>query len=311
MMTSKTQRHFVWGRGGVGKSHVVLKLAQRQAQQGNVSVLTLDPSLRLLDLMNAVPTDFRTFEVLPLKPEALFEEFDRLAPAQPHLKTFYLQMVKSLQQFREYLQLIQLCRFISSSSAFSVIVDTPPFQESGGLMKSMESLHSFFHQTIVQWALKTSSNPLLQFGMKKMFELTRLFVGKRASQSVFDLLTWLTHHSESFRQATDHLKDLLTSDLSYHHLIVTPETPLDFVSKAMTYLDGAKHVEVIINRSCLEYPFPDHQDSFSREMHLQIELERKLREGISKAFPQVKVSSLSLQLMGDDSVEEMRQFLQS
>lgn len=310
-MTSKTHRHFVWGCGGVGKSHVVLKLAQRQSQKGAVSVLTLDPSLRLLELLKVVPQEMRNFEVLPLKPEALFDEFDRLAPAQPHLKNFYLQMVKSLQQFREYLQLIQLCRFVSQSSASSVIVDTPPFQESGGLMRSMESLHSFFHQTIVQWALKTSSNPLLQFGMKKMFELTRLFVGKRASQSVFDLLTWLTHHSESFREATNHLKDLLTSDASHHHLIATPETPHDFVSKAMKYLDGAQNVELIINRSCLEYPFPDHQDSFSREMKLHIDREKKLRAEIAKSYPQIRISSLPLQLMGDDSLEEMREFLQS
>lgn len=304
-------RHFIWGCGGVGKSHVALKVAHEMSQSDSASLITLDPSLRLLELMQTVPEDLRRFDIIPLKPELLFEEFHRRAPAQPHLKQFYLQMVKSLQQFREYLQLIQLCRFLEQSTAGHVIIDTPPFQESGGLLKSMESLHAFFHQTIVQWALKTSSNSLLQFGTKKLFELTRLFVGKRASQSVFDLLSWLTHHSDSFKTATNHLQDLLSSPRTIHHLVVTPETPFEFIRVAMKHFHGKANVTLILNRSCEGYPFPDHSDSFSLEMNKQICFERTLKQMAEENFSHLKMRSISIQLMGDDTQEEMSLFLRN
>ena len=310
-MTKQTERHFVWGAGGVGKSHVVLRLAHQHAKTNAVAVITLDPSLRLLELAQPLPPNLKTFEVLTLKPESLFEEFNRRAPAQPHLKHFYLQMVKSLQQFREYLQLIQLCRFIEDSTASEVVIDTPPFQESGGLLKSMKSLHAFFHQTIVQWAIKTSSSTLLQFGVKKLFDLTRLFVGKKASQSVFDLLSWLTLHSENFKQATEHLQAILSSPLSHHHLILTPETPFSFVSNAMRHLGETQNVHLTINRSCLSYPHPEGTDSFSRMMRRQIEFEIQLRDQIKNCYPHVSIHSISLQLMGDDSVEELSSFMAS
>jgi len=189
---------FVWGLGGVGKSHICLREAIRASSSMKVVMMTLDPSDRLFFLAGTEPKEGKNkvhlndveFDIKKMEAFRLLETLDYAKKASASLKAFYQKMATGLQEFSHYLSLIQLSREIEKSDYDYLIVDTPPLVEAAGLQRSLFHLKAFFETSLVQMALKTSRFSLIHFSLKKIFDLSRLFVGQKTTDRVFELFEW-------------------------------------------------------------------------------------------------------------------------
>ncbi len=310
---------FVWGRGGVGKSHLVL----REAYQAKDSplIISLDPSQRLLHLVgkSQMAPDGDRFKILDceielkiLQADLLFEQLAARAPTSPRLKHFYQVMVRGLQDFREYLLLIQLSDEIERSKAKTLIVDTPPFQEATGLHRKALLLRNFFGGQLVQFTLKSNTLHLLSSPLKKVFETARLFVGKEATSQVFELIEWLMQHTDRFQQAATHLESLFFSENSEHVLVLTPETPSSFLDEAKSFFKEARHLRFCLNRSLCGFPqLENPQDPFLKELSGLNSKEILLISKIQSQFLNATIDQIPWQAMGEDNPQELETFVTS
>jgi len=320
---------FIWGAGGVGKSHVaVRKACGISAESSAVSVpeaqkttllMTMDPSLRIFELLQLDPQlsedevkigEF-SFHVRRTDEGKFFDQLNKLRPAEPQVRVFYDRMSKGLQDFRDYISLLQLADELSRDRFERVVVDTPPFQEALGLHRSIFNLRDFFEKSLVQLALKSSSKPWIQTTVKKIFNVTRIFVGKAASRQVFDFIEWLSSHADRFQVAAKSLEALVFSDSTDHLFVLTPETSFSFLKEVAAVFGKKTKVSFIINRSAAGFKLPEGNSSFHREIEGLQKREEKLIARLEREFGSVKVSRIPMMLMGEDTEQEMLKFVKS
>lgn len=312
------KRIFIWGAGGVGKSHVAIR---QSCQHSDSLLVTLDPSRRVFDLLGVPPgeiekkvsLDGHSITVKTLEASHLFEQLTQRIPANPKVRIFYNRMLKGLREFQEYLALIQLSDELKNSRFAYCVIDTPPFQEAVGLHRAIFKLKDFFSKSLVQFALKSTKNPLIHTTIKKVFESTRIFVGKSAADQVFEFIEWLTQHMNRFQTAAEYLEELLFSADTEHIFILTPETRVSSLESTRDFFKNAEHMRFLINRSMSGLALPENisDDLFLKEMHALANKEKILLAQIQKKFPQVPVSTLPLMFMGEDTEEELMRFVKA
>lgn len=310
---SSTKVRFVWGSGGVGKSH----LAIREAYQSPACLLmTLDPSYRLFDLLelterqkiHQVDLNGHRFQLMGPQIDQLFDQLHEKQPASPQIREYYFKLVEGLHRFREYLALLQLADQVQQNRYEKIIVDTPPFQEAMGLHQSLRSLETFFNAGLVQFALKSS---IIYKSLKKIIYLGRTFVGKRGMEEAFAFIQWLSQNVERFQKSSQMLGKLLRAEETEHSYVMTPESPLFQFEMTKGFFKEQPHLDFCINRSATHFKIPDQDDAFCLEMKNLQEREREVVEKIQTHFPQSKISRIPLQLMGSDSREELIHFIES
>lgn len=308
---------FVWGAGGVGKSHVAIRLA---AHKGRETLLyTLDPSLRLFKLLHLADTELRGevqladfhFQLARADKNKLFESLESKKPASPKVRLFYEQMVKGLQDFRDYLTLIQLSDELQRVDLKDLVIDTPPFHEALGLHRSMFNLRRFFEGSLVQLALKSSHSSWLQGTLKRVFDLARIFSGKKSAEQIFDFIEWLTYHTERFSKSAKYLEDLVFSGSTIHTFILTPESPHRLLDQIENFFSQTKNHQFIINRSLEGFEIPSKNHPLIDELSALRSRERDLRRQLSKRFPKCEISGIPLMLMGEDTDEELLRFIRA
>ncbi len=320
-----TRVTFIWGPGGVGKSHVSVRRAfeSTNAQQTTL-LMTLDPSLRVLDLLglphaspekdsNAVEVTLakQTFHVRRVDVWKVFEQLEKRKPASPRVRVFFEQMVRGMQEFRDYLSLLQLADEVSRGRYQHIIVDTPPFQDAEGLHRSMTNLRDFFEKALVQLAMKSTSMPWVQTTVKKIFDFTRVFVGKTASAQVFEFIEWLSEHHERFKSAAQTLEKLVFSENSNHDFVVTPESSRIFLESTAHIFADKISPTFFVNRSAHGLVLPEGESSFHREIRMLQERELKLLKEIDHFYPKYHLERIPILFMGDDTIEEMELFVQA
>ncbi|MBN8555497.1 MAG: hypothetical protein J0L93_08635 [Deltaproteobacteria bacterium] len=309
---------FIWGPGGVGKSHLSI-LQAYQSTYASTALFTLDPSRRLFDLLQIsrektrvdVKLKNKKFFLCGLEATQLFEELSQKSIANAKVRIFYEQMVKGLQEFREYLSLIQLSDEINKSTYERLVIDTPPLQEAFGLQRAMNNLQSFFSQSLIQFALKGQQAKILHSTMKHAFELSRVFIGKKSAERVFEFLEWLGTHADRFQKAADQLTKLSYSEETEHLFVLSPETAFVRLEDIQKLSKPFKNISFVINRSVFDEKIPDENDSFCNEMREFKNLESKLIQDLKRLFPKSEISRLPYQLMGDDTEEELIRFSES
>jgi anion-transporting ArsA/GET3 family ATPase len=306
---------FVWGAGGVGKTHMAIRRAA--LSKPSTLLITLDPSFRVYDLMR-VPRDRLQAEVqLPsfaftLKrtdQAGLFNALSAERPAHPKVRLLYDQMVKGLQDFRDYLTLIQLSDELRDSKFQTIVIDTPPFQEAMGLHRSLFNLRHFFEKSLVQLALKTSNLSWFHSGLKKIFEVTRIFSGKRAADQIFEFIEWLTFHTDRFSLSARYLEELVYSKDTEHLFVLTPETPPRFLESVRSFFEKSSRLQFTINRSVSKWTLTDQNDDFVREIRSRASQEAELFSLLQKKFRSSPVERIPLMSMGEDTDEELLEFI--
>ncbi len=308
---------FIWGPGGVGKSHTAIRYAA--LQKNRALLYTLDPSLRIFDLLHIpneayaheVKISDYAFTVRKTDKNKLFDNLDKKRPASIKVRVFYEQMVKGLQDFRDYLTLIELSDEIEKNDFQTLIIDTPPFNEALGLHRSLFNLRRFFETSLVQFAIKTGHMTWLQGGLKRVFEVARIFSGKKAADQIFDFIEWLTSHTERFSKSARFLEELVFSEQTRHVFIVTPETPPRFLEQIKSFFVKVKNIEFVLNRSLSNYSLPEGNDHFVEELKVLAEKETTFLEILKKHYPHARVEKIPLILMGEDTDEELIEFIQA
>lgn len=309
---------FIWGPGGVGKTHVSLREAYVQAADKTVLLMTLDPSLRLFDLLHIPHQEKqaqrslidRNVTLKSLQAISLFEALERQKPASVQLKAFYQKMSEGLQDFRNYLSLIQLSQELESSRHQVLIVDTPPLQEAAGLERSLFQLKAFFETSLIQLALKTTKFSLVHFSVKKVFDLSRLFVGKAATDRVFELFDWMIAHRDRFERAAHFLERLVFSNSTRHTFILAPDSKPRQLHPMSQLFQQAQSKRLIISRSVWDFPTTLKSDeAFVTEMSALRSKESRLRTEAQNRFPRLSIEAIPFVLMGDDSDDELQRYL--
>lgn len=309
---------FVWGPGGVGKSHMAI----REAALSNETCLliTLDPSPRIFDLMGlsrkvgiqtavltGSPEQSYQFDVKATDAVELFKRLQERTPANETVKWYFNELVNGLQEFRDYLSLIELATDVESGDYQKVIIDTPPFHEAVGLHKSILTLREFFDRSLVQFALRKS---ILNVGIRKLIDITKLFVGAGAVEQTVEFLDWLSLHLDRFQKASKNLEEMVFAPQTFHKIVLTPESPHRYVEEMQHFFKQTQHLGFQINRSSWGEKLPDTSDSFVREVKNLQSLEKNLFQQLQASFPQAEISRLPYELMGDDTESELIDFIE-
>ena len=306
---------FVWGAGGVGKSHCALRLAARS--EGRVKVLTLDPSRRLFHLVGArgetssltVTVAGKSFELIATDAGKLFQDLDRKTISKPGVRILYHEMVKGLKDFRNYLDLIQIGDEIHSQSCDLLIIDTPPFQEALGLHRAMIHLQRFFEASLISWAMRIGDSFVMQATVKRIFSLFHFFSGKETAQNLYEFINWLSQHSERFARSARAIQKLLHSTDTTSICVVHPESPFHFLEVFEKSFPTEHQISFLMNRSVRDEKIPSRDDVFLREIRELQRLEGELEIEIQKRFATAQIARIPLILMGDDTPEELQRFV--
>lgn len=306
---------FIWGAGGVGKSHTSIRVASRE--QGSRCLITMDPSRRLYHLLGADPQKIdqmvqlgsSQFRLRSTDFNALFDDLESKVPANKRVRLIYDQMASGLQDFRNYLDLIQLGDQIDQSDDELTIIDTPPFQEAIGFYKAMFHLHRFFDKSLVQWALRSYDSPVVQSAFRKVFDWLRLFSGRLAAQNLYDFIEWISQHSDRFRRSAKALEDLMQSEQTEHIFVVTPETHHWLIELFAKYFPKGSKIKIVMNRSLSFDELPNINHPFIEEMTQLKKKEVELERFITKAISFQCIEKIPLLFLGDDSPEEIIRFI--
>ncbi|PIR22782.1 MAG: hypothetical protein COV44_06395 [Deltaproteobacteria bacterium CG11_big_fil_rev_8_21_14_0_20_45_16] len=313
-MSQKTQLHFVWGSGGVGKSHCAIREAYRKLDKP--LLITLDPSYRLYDLLGlerlhglcSTSLEGKDIDLKACDARELFEALEARHPSNEVVRWYYQELVKGLQKFRDYLSLLQLADDMNTHRNRSIIVDTPPFAEAVGLHSSITNLSQFFDKSLVKL---TTRNKLLNFGMRKIFEALQLFVGKSGLKDLMEFLDWLSLHIDRFQNAAKNLEKKIFDEETLHHIILTPETHESFLIEMKAFLKKTSNVRISINRSVTDFHIPENAHPFFEEFRRLKQKEIVLNQILTKLFPSITVDKIPLQLMGEDTRQELMDFILS
>lgn len=303
---------FIWGPGGVGKSHWALHRACHCS--GKTLLITLDPSPRVFKLVGKekvkgeVEAKIGQYEFTLKASDAdlLFQELNEVAPANERVKWYFQEMVAGLQRFRDYLSLIQLASDLEDDRFEHIIVDTPPFHEAMGLHQSIFTLGEFFERSLVKFAVKSS---FVNVGLKKMVEVVRLFIGKESVETVMQFLDWLNNHIDRFQTASKRLEKLTFDDDTAHHAVITPETSYEYIFEMKKFFEQTRPPEFIINRSVEPYDIPAGDNSFFKELRSIKAQEDELLKILTQTFDEFELKRLPMLLMGQDTTEELQSFV--
>lgn len=313
-MTESSRICFVWGPGGVGKSHLAIR--QTYLAPAESLLLTLDPSPRVFNLLGKersseaqnVKIEDQNFSIKSTDANRLFDKLNKISPANEQVARYFKQLVNGLQEFRNYLALIELAEELQEAKNPFIVVDTPPFHEAVGLHRSIFTLKDFFEKSLVQLAFKSG---ILNLGVKKVIDITKSFLGKTAVEQALNFLEWLHSHLERFQTAARTLESLTFGDQTEHLMVLTPESSLNYITQGKSFFEKSKKLRFLINRSVLSLPAISGNSSFAREMNQLKESETKLISKIQEVFPKAIIESIPLMVMGEDSQEELLKFIHS
>jgi anion-transporting ArsA/GET3 family ATPase len=309
---------FIWGAGGVGKSHVAIRKSFEA--KGQRLLLTLDPSRRLFYLLGHSPNSSEplherscqlgeeSFLLRQTNAHQLFEELEARVPAPAGVKAYFLDLVSGLQRFRDYLSLIELGDAMRASSFDRILIDTPPFHEAQYFQQSILQLHEFFDRSLIQIGLR---NEWLQVGVRKALEGVRLFTGKKNLEESLHFLDWLVLHVDRLQKSAQNLHENIFSPKAEHLIVLTPESDLEEIAEMQNFFQRSSRLVFVINRSLKHFsikealapPFDEFSKAWKKEQDVSARLQQM--------YPNAQIEKIPLQLMGDDSLEELLQFVRA
>lgn len=309
-----SQARFIWGPGGVGKSHVAIREVFRQTASQRL-LLTLDPSRRLFHLLEKEPGSqlqncelgSQHFDLKATDAIELFEKLNEKAPASESVQSFFQQLVRGLQRFQDYLCLIELAEEIQASHYPMVTIDTPPFSEAVGIHHAMLNLSEFFKKSIVQISKRDG---LMSVAVKKLLDVARIFAGKKVISQSLEFIDWLSLHLDRFQTAADQLENIVTRKESSHLFVLTPESSFRVLESALDFFQKTSKPEFLINKSAKDLDLKSAPEALHREFSLKQKREADLVAHIRKLYPSSPIQRLPVQVMGQDSKEELLQFCQ-
>lgn len=303
---------FIWGPGGVGKSHVAIREAARAPGEKKL-LLTLDPSYRLFSLLgmkasSSLQKSPLGFDVKATKADELFNRLHAKLPASPNVREFFTQLVEGLQRFQDYLALIELAEEIEEAHYDIIIVDTPPFAEAVGLHHSIESLSDFFQNSIIQLAQRSG---WLNVAVKKLLDVAKIFAGKKAVENSLEFIDWLHLHIDRFQAASQQLQKMIYAETTSHLFVLNPESSPRVLHETKDFFQKASQFEFFLNKSVASLPLASLPEALKKEFSHKSKREEFWVKAIQGEFPKAQLRRLPLQVMGTDAQKELQDFIET
>ncbi len=149
---------FFCGSGGVGKTTLSATRAMSLAENQNVLLMTIDPSLRLKDLLHIKSSgqleikEYRSGKLycMLLNTEEAMNKV--LSGINQHLKDQRILslLAKPFGGLNEILAMVELGRLLEDHKFDTVIIDTPPGGHFLEFLDGLERINNFFDETFVQ-----------------------------------------------------------------------------------------------------------------------------------------------------------------
>jgi anion-transporting ArsA/GET3 family ATPase len=306
---------FIWGPGGVGKSHVAIREVYKSPANKKL-LLTLDPSHRLFYLLQKKPSaqlqecqlKSASFSIKATQAQELFDRLHAKAPASENVRLFYQQLVQGLQSFQDYLALIELAEEIHQADYDQIIVDTPPFTEAMGLQHSIEGLSEFFHSSIVQIAQRSG---WLNVAVKRLLDIAKVFAGKVAVENSLEFIDWLHLHIDRFQLAAKKLEEMIYAPTTGQIFVLNPESSPLVLEQTKDFFKKTSPPEFIMNKSVIHFDLSTAPQEIRTEFEVRQQRERAWSDRLKASFSQSPCRLLPLQVMGTDEPDELLQFVEA
>jgi anion-transporting ArsA/GET3 family ATPase len=280
------------GTGGVGKTTMAVAAGLGFAKKGQkVLVITIDPSLRLKDLLG-LPSSGEVSRVqisageLPeggelwgavLNSKRVFDHFvyrcaqDKQSAEKLFRNKLYQKLSTSLAGSQEFTALEFLLTHVEKGLFDKVILDTPPSHHVLDFLRAPQKLSQIFQDRIAKW-FKPRKEP------KGFF--SRIFIsGSKRALNILESLTGseFIHELADFFDSVDDWREHIDARIqATHQLLVSKNTEFYMVlnldrAKAMEGLSFAREIQkngyqlkgMIVNRAS---PFWQDQPQMQQEL---------------------------------------------
>jgi anion-transporting ArsA/GET3 family ATPase len=149
---------FFCGSGGVGKTTLSATRALSLAQNQRVLLMTIDPSLRLKDILhiqNSGQLEIKEFSggklyCMLLNTEEAMNRILSSINTQLNDHRILALLAKPFGGLNEILAMVELGRLLESHEFDTVIIDTPPGGHFLEFLDGLERINNFFDETFVQ-----------------------------------------------------------------------------------------------------------------------------------------------------------------
>jgi anion-transporting ArsA/GET3 family ATPase len=262
----------VCGTGGVGKTTISASLAIGAALLGKRAlVLTIDPAKRLADALGKSqsvgdsPIDL-TSELGPSiqgtlhasmpDTRATLEGFmhsltqSEALIAQILRNPIFQIFAKEFSGANEYMALHRLASVVDSELYDTIILDTPPSQNSLAFLEAPTLLSRLFDEKIIQWLSPAGS--WMAAGMKKAMSLLETLTGTGFIQNLFEFFYALFEVRIAFSARLKRVTEIMKAD-STGFIVVS--SPASFVQNDMFEFSnqvqkrGYRYQGLLLNRS--------------------------------------------------------------
>ena len=237
---------FFCGSGGVGKTTLSATRALNLSQNQRVLLMTIDPSLRLKDLLNIKNSG--QLEIKEFSGGKLFcmllnteEAMNRvLASINTNLKDHRILalLAKPFGGLNEILAMVELGRLLESHQFDTVIIDTPPGGHFLEFLDGLERINNFFDETFIQVVKlfnnsKESANvffstgawfkSILQTGLDKLLEYLGKVTGQTFVHEFVETLKTIYKVQDKFLYASRTLDEYGKSGQVHFYLVTNAE----------------------------------------------------------------------------------------
>lgn len=268
---------FFCGSGGVGKTTISATRAIALAENQKVLLMTIDPSLRLRDLLQ-----IKTSGVLDERQYANGTLYCMLLNTEEAMSRVLASINTRLQDHRilallakpfgglnEILAMVELGRLLETHTFDTVIIDTPPGGHFLEFLDGLERINNFFDETFVQ-VVKLFNNKaqsssilssglwfknILQSGIEKLLDYLTKVTGKTFVHEFVETLKTIYQVKDKFIFASKTLDEYAKNGHVHFYLVTNAEhdkaKELQNLRNCLTVFSAAKFF-AIINYCALE-----------------------------------------------------------
>lgn len=246
---SKIQHHphleFFCGTGGVGKTSLSLSRALQLSASHSVLLMTIDPSLRLKDLLGInADKQFQHIQVLHHSMDLIFLNTEQtlshiLGTIHVELKNQRILslLAKPFGGLSEILGLIQLSLHLEQKKYDYVIIDTAPGGHFLDFIDGLERVRNFFDDYFIQifniMGLKSQKSfsflgadwmkKAMSSGIEKLLTYLNKVTGESFVSEFIETVGHIYKVKDHFKNAADLLQQLTSQELVTFFVVTTIE----------------------------------------------------------------------------------------
>jgi anion-transporting ArsA/GET3 family ATPase len=328
-----TQIEIFCGTGGVGKTTLSCSRAIYHVARGkNVLLMTIDPSLRLKELvginevgeicpvnLESLPSQGKLSALLLDPEKSITRKIERQNISSDILKHPFLKQLFSKEGgMFEIMGLIEVQQNLELGLYDVIVLDTAPGAHFVDFLKSIKKIENFFQNKMIKavtgikssgkFSLVNIGSGLFSQGLSKILSLLKQVTGEEFLETFISALQVMMNSRELFTDALKMPEVLSDPEISKWYIVCT--SSVDKLQSILPLIEEAKGLsmvtpQVLLNK-CLsqkELNLETHPSEVKNLHHYFIESEERSLETLKRmdlnpeTFPMAKSSNLEDQLM--------------